>query len=421
MRLTTAFVAVAVAAVVALAALTLWRTKHTVGRLADERQQATAESIAETLALAYQQKGGWDGVDIHPAAMIGLQTGAAITVQDPTGNEIELRNSMPAMTGIPTVVHSDGAAVKADVAVDGSAVGVVEVVFASNELASAERHVRDALRGTVLLGAFVAATVAAMVALPLSRRIIRPLRRVTDTAHLVGRGDPTARAGDHDAPGELGELAHELRTPLTLLQGSCEEIIDGIAKPTLERFVHIHDDVLRLRRLVDDLNTLADADAAQADRGLRHEPCDLAHIAAEVAGDLAAMIDAHQHQLTLELGPSSVLGDPMRLRQVVTNLLNNAIKYTPTGGQLEIHTSTDATTATVKLTVSDNGSGINPADRPHVFERFYRAANSQTTAGSGIGLAVVDQLVRAHGGTTAIVDRPPGTTIEVILSSHLPY
>ena len=445
-RLTTAFVAVAVAAVVALAALTLWRTKHTVGRLADERQQATAESIAETLALAYQQKGGWDGVDIHPAVMIGLQAGAAIAVQDPTGNEIELRNSMRAMTGIPTVVHSDGAAVKADVAVDGSAVGVVEVVFASNELASAERHVRDALRGTVLLGAFVAATVAAMVALPLSRRIIRPLRRVTDTAHLVGRGDPTARAGDHDAPGELGELArafddmadrleanetarrnvvadlaHELRTPLTLLQGSCEEIIDGIAKPTLERFVHIHDDVLRLRRLVDDLNTLADADAAQADRGLRHEPCDLAHIAAEVAGDLAAMIDAHQHQLTLALGPSSVLGDPMRLRQVVTNLLNNAIKYTPTGGQLEIHTSTDATTATVKLTVSDNGSGINPADRPHVFERFYRAANSQTTAGSGIGLAVVDQLVRAHGGTTAIVDRPPGTTIEVILSSHLPY
>ena len=439
-RLTAAFVLVAIAAVVALSVLTLWRTKHTVGRLADERQQATADSIAKTLALAYNQRGGWDGVDIHPAVMIALQADATVVVQDPNGNEIALRNSMSAMTDMPAIAHRNGPAVTAAVVVDGSNVGDVEITFANGELALAERHVRDALSGTVLLGALTAAAVAASVAVPLSRRIIRPLRRVTDTAHLVGRGDPTARVGHHDAPGELGELArafddmadrleanetarrnvvtdlaHELRTPLTILQGNCEEIIDGLAPPTLERFVHMHDDVLRLGRLVDDLNTLADADAARTERGLRQMPCDLADIAADVACALAPTIEAHQHQLALALSPAQTTGDPARLRQIVTNLLTNAMKYTPIGGHIEIHTSADTTAGTVTLRVSDDGSGIDPADRPHVFERFYRAPSSQTTAGSGIGLAVVDQLVQAHGGTVAIIDRRSGTTIEVVL------
>ena len=442
-RLTAAFVLVAIGAVVVSSALTLWRTKHTVGRLADERQQATAESIARTLALAYRQQGGWEAVDIHPGVMIALQADATVAVHDLAGNEVALYTSMPTMPGMnemPAMAHGDGRAVTADVVVDSATVGVVEITFASSELASAERHVRDALRGTVLLGALAAAAVAAMVAVPLSRRIIRPLRRVTDTAHLVGHGDPSARVGHHDVPGELGELArafddmadrleatdtarrnvvtdlaHELRTPLTILQGNCEEIIDGIAEPTLERFVHMHDDLLRLRRLVDDLNTLADADAARTEQGLRQEPCDLAEIAADVAGDLAAVIDAHHHELTLALPPARTAGDPARLHQIVTNLLTNAIKYTPPGGHLEIRTSTDDTDRTVKLRVSDNGPGIAAADRPHVFERFYRATSSRTTAGTGIGLAVVDQLVRAHDGTVSIVDSPKGTTIEVEL------
>ena len=138
---------------------------------------------------------------------------------------------------------------------------------------------------------------------------------------------------------------------------------------------------------------------------------------ARPARDLAAAIDAHQHHLRLELTPAPTWGDPVRLRQIVNNLLTNAIKHTPDGGDLEIRTYPDTATGTVNLSVSDNGPGIDPADRPQVFERFYRAPRSRTTAGSGIGLAVVDQLVRAHRGTTRIVARQPGTTIEVALPS----
>lgn len=385
MRLTAAFVLVAVAAVIALAALTLWRTKHTVGRLADERQQATADSIAATLALGYRQAGGWGGVDVHPAVMIALQADATVTVVDPAGNEVTLPNSMPGMPAMTNgaAPHGGRPVLTSDVVVDGTTVGVAKVTFATSELASAERHVRDALSGTVLLGALTAAVVAASVAVPLSRRIIRPLQTVTRTARLVGDGDPTARVGHHDAPGELGDLArafddmadrieatdiarrnvvtdlaHELRTPLTILQGGCEEIIDGIAAPTIERFVEMHDDILRLRLLVDDLNTLADADAAAADRELLSRPCDLADIARAVATELDGLIASHRHHLRLDLWLAVAPGDAILVRQGITNLFTNAIKYMPYGGPLESTTSTHAGHGCLTLHVSDEGPWI---------------------------------------------------------------
>jgi two-component system, OmpR family, sensor histidine kinase BaeS len=334
---------------------------------------------------------------------------------------------------------------RAPVVVDGRQVGTAVVIFTSGELAVAETHVRDALRGTVLLGAIGAALVAVAIAIPLARRVIRPLARVTDTARRLGDGDITARVGDHDAPGELGtlavtfdemadrlqahettrhnltaDIAHELRTPLTVLQGNCEEIIDGIAEPSMERFVQMHDDVLRLRRLVDDLGTLADADAdadaAGTEPMLRRERCGLAAVAGHVADSMMALIEANQHQLTRHLESVTVDGDPVRLAQIVTNLLSNAIKYTPPGGHIDLDVRSDPQQRLVTLTVADDGPGISATDRPHAFERFYRA-DSAPVARSGIGLAVVDQLVRAHRGHVEIADTTTGTTVTVTLPS----
>lgn len=438
LRLVAAFVAVAVAAVFVLAGLTLWRTRHTVGRLADERQQATADAVAQTLALGYQQDGGWDGTDPHPALMVAVQAGATLTVLDAQGNPLELRSRMGNMPQTATV--TDGVERRAPIVVGGRTVGTAVVTFTRGELGQAERHVRDALSGTVLIGAVLAALVALAVAIPLARRVVRPLSRITAAARRLGDGDATARVDDHDAPGELGTLAvtfdemadrlqahettrrnvaadvaHELRTPLTLLQGSCEEVIDGIAPPDLERFVQLHDDVLRLRRLVDDLGTLADADAAATEPRLHHVRCDLADVAAQVTDSLAPLLDAHQHTLDRHLEPVDVNGDPLRLAQVVANLLTNAIKFTPPGGHihLDVGPVNDGTQAL--LTVSDDGPGIAPADRPHVLERFYRAEPTRHVAGSGIGLAVVHQLVHAHGGTITIDDTATGATLVVTL------
>ena len=434
MRLIGGFVAVAVVAVFVLAGLTLWRTKHSVGQLARERQQATAAAIAETLGLAYQQSGGWETVDPHPAMMLAVQAGASLTVVDNNENTVELRNTMGNMPQMATNAH--GPTRMASVVIDGEQVGTAHVTFVSGELAQAEMHVRDALSGTLAIGALIAAVVAALVAAPIALRIVRPLRRVTDAAQRLGDGDATARAGEHRAPGEIGTLnrtfdamaerlqandvarrnlaadvAHELRTPLTLLQGGCEEIIDGITEPSMEHFVQMHDDVLRLRRLVDDLGTLAAADAALAGPNIAVERCDLADIAAGAADALRPFAEANQQQVHRQLEPAIINGDPARLAQIVTNLLTNAIKFAPPGSTINLAVCENPEQRESTLTVSDNGPGIPIEDRPHVFERFYRSDATRPVAGSGIGLAVVAQLVKAHGGTIEIVDTKSGTTI----------
>ncbi len=436
MRIIAGFVAVAVVAVFVLAGLTMWRTKHSVGQLARERQQATADAIADTLSLAYQQSGGWGTADPHPAMMLALQADVALTVVDTNGKTLDLRNPMSNMPEM--AANARGPTRTAPIIVDGEQVGTTQVTFVSGELGQAEMHVRDALSGTVAIGALIAALVAALVAAPIALRIVRPLRRVTDAAQRLGDGDATARAGEHRAPGEIGalnrtfdhmaerlqandvarrnlaaDIAHELRTPLTLLQGGCEEIIDGITEPTVEHFVQMHDDVLRLRRLVDDLGTLAAADAALAGPSLTVEPCDLAEIAAGVADALRPLAEANQQQLNRHLEPALVTGDPARLSQIVANLLTNAIKFSPPGGVIELDVRPRGPHRTPTLIVSDNGPGIPTEDRPHVFERFYRSAAARPIAGSGIGLAVVAQLVKAHDGNVELVDSKIGTTITV--------
>jgi two-component system sensor histidine kinase BaeS len=429
------FVLVAIAAVLVLAGLTLLHNRTTVGQLASERQQATADAIAETLALSYSSSGGWDAVDQHPAEMIAVQAGASFTVLGADGEQLSLYSSMgamPEMGMVPT-----GPERRAEISVDGRVIGSVVLRFTSGDLAQAESHVRDALRGALVIGVLVAVLVAVVVAVVLSRRIVRPLRSLTDTVHRFGGGDAGARAEAPDAPGEIGELArafdtmadrlaaheaarrhlaadiaHELRTPLTILQGNCEEIIDGIAPPSVDRFSQMHDDVLRLRRLVDDLGALAAADAALAEHGVAIERCELGSITTRALDALAPTADVHQHTVDRRLGVAEVLGDPARLEQIVANLVTNAVKFTPPGGHLIVEVASDANGRAV-LRVADDGPGIPEHDRTHVFERFFRGEQARTTSGTGIGLAVVDQLVRAHGAQIELGRPESGTSVTV--------
>lgn len=436
-RLITAFVAVAITAVAVFASLTVWRSRHTVDRLTSDRQMATATVIADTLTLGYRQNGSWATVDSHPATMLAVQAGAALVVRDAEGKVVELRSSMPGMAVAPDGVGR-GPTREVAVTVDGEIVGYADVTFVDDEPATAERHVRDALRGTVVLGALGAAAVAVAGAVFISRRIVRPVHAMTGAARAVADGDHSMRVGRHDAPGEIGELArafddmadrleadeaarrhlatdlaHEVRTPLTVLLGNCEELIDGISEPTLERLVQMHDDLLRLSRLLDDLDHLADADAVWIERGLRREECDLATILQEVLVSHATA--TAEHELSSVLRPVFASVDPRRIRQIAGNLLMNAVKYTPPGGTISVRTGEDPLTGHALLVVSDDGPGIAPAERLKVFERFYRSPSALGVQGSGVGLAVVEQLVRAHAGEVKLIDSEVGTTIEVRL------
>ena len=256
-------------------------------------------------------------------------------------------------------------------------------------------------------------------------------------------GDRTARVGKIRAPGELGTLAgafdrmadsldlqdslrrlqvadvaHELRTPLTVLQATVEGMADGVVAATPDQIASVHDEVLRLIRIVEDLETLAAADAI----GLivSPVPVDLARVAASAAAALGPQFETASLALETNLRPVMVSGDPNRLHQVVTNLLTNALKFTPAGGRVEVETGHAGAAAdgAAYLSVADSGHGIPPDELPHVFERFWRGAQARTVTGSGIGLTVVQRLVDAHAGTIRIESEPgSGTRVSVTLPS----
>jgi two-component system sensor histidine kinase BaeS len=250
-------------------------------------------------------------------------------------------------------------------------------------------------------------------------------------------GDRSARAGDIRAAGELrdlasafdqmadavsredrirrdlvADLAHELRTPVAILQAGHEALLDGVVQPSPEELSSLRDEVLRLARMVDDLQTLAAADAAALH--LVRQPCDLAGVAAQASDSLGRRFEASGIELKRQLEGVIVPADPRWLHQVVTNLLTNALKFTPAGGQVTIRTAAAGDDAI--LSVADTGIGIPAGELPRIFDRFWRGQAATQASGSGIGLTVAAELARAHGGElTAASTEGEGTTMTLRL------
>jgi signal transduction histidine kinase len=193
----------------------------------------------------------------------------------------------------------------------------------------------------------------------------------------------------------MADIAHELRTPLAVVQGTLEGLIDGVYPRDEERLQGLLEDTRVLARLVDDLRTLATAESGAL--ALAKEPTDIVALANDVAGSL----DGRAQEAGVALGVESPAGeidpiaiDPVRIREVLMNLVANALRYTPRGGRIRI--AIDASPAAVDVRVSDTGSGIASGDLPHVFDRFYKGAGS---SGSGLGLTIARRLIDAHGGS----------------------
>ncbi len=207
-------------------------------------------------------------------------------------------------------------------------------------------------------------------------------------------------------------LAHELRTPISVLQASTEAMMDGVIEATPGQLESLRGQAVKLGQLVDRLQRLASAGAAATQLPTR--PQNLADVAAATADGLASVVRGAGIRLSLRLKPVQVQCDQDRIREVVTNLLTNAAKFTPRGGQIVVETGPSGTQA--MLRVSDTGVGIPPEDLPHITTRFYRGRGTSGISGSGLGLAIVDELVRAHHGTMAISSEPgKGTQVTILL------
>ena len=196
----------------------------------------------------------------------------------------------------------------------------------------------------------------------------------------------------------IGDVAHELRTPLTAIKGSMEGLMDGVLPDSAETYHQIYQEADRLNRLVDDLQELSRVEAGAYEMDLH--PVELSSLVKTVVKRLGGQFEEKDVSLIVDL-PSDlpqIQADDDRIIQVLTNLVSNALRYTPEEGEVSLHASRSGNQ--IQVTVKDTGVGIPAEHLPHIFTRFYRVdkSRSRQAGGSGIGLTIAKHLVEAHGG-----------------------
>ena len=286
----------------------------------------------------------------------------------------------------------------------------------------------------------LAAALALLVLLPGLRLLALPLGDLVEAAHRVEAGDLDLRVRAR-GPRELRALArafnsmldrlrqnelqrrqlladvtHELRTPLAVLQGNLEAMADGVYPADAEHLGPLLEETRLLSRLIDDLRTLSLAESGVLE--LHREPTDLGVLIGEVIAAFRAQAESGGVDLRAEVPEDVPLAeiDPLRVREVLSNLTANALRHTPRGGDVRIAVA--AAPGSLRFSVTDTGTGIAPEDLPHIFERFYKTADS---TGSGLGLAIARNLVLAHGGVIeAESPSGAGTTIRFTLPLEPP-
>lgn len=275
----------------------------------------------------------------------------------------------------------------------------------------------------MVVAAIVAGLAVLFVGSLQARRIVAPVRALADAARRVAGGEfAQMPVTSRDELGEMAvafntmaaelkrqhtlrrramaDIAHELRTPLTVLQIDLESIEDGLTEPTAEVVARLQGEVALLNRLVEDLRMLSLAEAGELHLEVR--PVAVGPLVQSVLERVRGAAQEKGVGLTGEIGERlpPVAGDALRLSQVLFNLLSNAVRHTPPGGQIVV-AAHQVDGRQVRISVQDTGEGIPAGDLPHVFERFYRADSARsrdTGGGSGLGLAIARSLVEAHGG-----------------------
>jgi signal transduction histidine kinase len=419
LRLALAFLGVALAAVALLAGLAAAFAAADVANLATRQRSDLTSAIAVASGAAWNRTESWAGANLAPVLDLAARTGADVQITDQGGLVIAVSPGFPRHPASPQVSRP--------VVVHGQRVGQALARFPGSGLGAADAALRTALWRAIAGAAGLAALLALLTGLIVARRITRPVERLIAVTRAMGRGDRAARVGPISAPGEIGELAtafdlmantldrqeqlrrdlvadvaHELRTPIAVLQAGHEALLDGVTEPTPGQLASLRDEVLRLARMVGDLQTLAAAEAAALRLTLSRQ--DLAQITASAADSLAGRFEAAGITLERRLTPAVVLADAGRLHQVITNLLTNALKFTPPGGTVTVQAGPAGADAVLR--VADTGPGIAAEDLPRVFDRFWRGQSAAHVSGSGIGLAVAAELARAHGARLAAHSEP---------------
>ena len=432
-RLTAAIVLVALTAIALAAVWGSYQVSNQFRRFVADNQTIEL-NLEPALVEYYSQHGSWAGVEnvflsqTGPGMMgrgRGMRLGMPrFTLTDAAGRVVydETGNSA---TQLPPQVLANATPLQWQ----GQTIGFLLVAPPPPGQMMMTQPAQNFLSQTPRLlfqGGVVAGVLAVLVGLFIARGLSAPLSQLAAAAGRIAHGHFNQRVpvkgpeevanlavAFNDMAANLqqaetlrrnlvADVAHELRTPLSVIQGNLQAILDDVYPLDKAEIAAIYDETLILNRLISDLRELAQAEAGQLDLNL--QPTDLSSLvttAADLFGELAR---EKQVNLTLKLPPDlpPVQADSDRVRQVLHNLLTNALRHTPEGGQIEIEAQLSDHQA--RIIVADTGSGITAADLPHVFDRFWRADKSRSRehGGSGLGLAIARQLIEAHGGQIGV-------------------
>jgi len=406
-----------------------------------------AEDMRSTLADYYASHGSWTGVqqllsaegmadmmggmrmgrDMGMGMMGGMMSSRLLVVDAQTRRVVA--DTIHTDIGRPVSGQewSDGLPIK----VRGRVVGTLLVKGAapmSPQTSALQKEFLDRVNRAILLAALAAGVVALILGGILVRQITAPLGELAQAADRIAGGDLGTRvevtgSDELDRVGSafnrmaaslsrqeqlrrnlMADIAHELRTPLSVIQGQVEALQDGVFSLTPDALEPVHSNARLLSRLVEDLRTLAHAEAGRLK--LNRQPVSLGELVPNLLNSLRP--EAEAGEVTLEARVPADLppvnADPQRLRQILLNLLSNALRHTPAGGtvlvQASLAGSSTSAPAHLLVTVRDSGPGIGPEELPHIFDRFYRGdkSRSRNSGGTGLGLSIAKQLVEAHGG-----------------------
>ena len=439
-RLFAAFVLVALASVGTLTAAAVITTAQGVDAREQQQRDATTSAIAGRLVAAYTAASGWTGADTTAADTIAeaanvryiVRDGANVVARGGTGMGMGMGLGM----GLAAQPVADSPRWStADLQIGGTTIGTLSVGFAT-----ALQGAASVAWSWIIIAAVVALVVAFALAVFVSRRIARPLLRISSAAQRFANGDRSARTDPRDAASrwELGgmarafdataenvvrseesrrriaaDVAHELRTPMTVLQAGLEEVRDGLVPADAEHLGTLHAQAVRLGRIVEDLASLAAAETAAL--SMRLATADLAEIAREAHRAATPLLDGAGIAFDIDTPDTvPVLADADRMHQAIANLLTNAARHCRRGDRVVVTVRRHDGVA--ECSVADTGPGIPDAEIPHVFERLWRGSASRDTDGSGIGLAVVRELVEAqHGTVRAARNADGGMTFTIVM------
>ena len=436
-KLILAFLSIGIVSVTIIFMTARWNTRTEFIRFLSDQNRT---DIIAALTEYYEEKGTWEGAEIiwyqpqggHQQPGFGPPRRMPFTLTDQNG--IVLISNEHYRVG--DKVSSSDLKNGVEITENGKVVGVLVPMPGPFEGQPRELEFIDRINITLFYGALIGAVIALLLGIFLSRSLTRPIRELTRATHAVSEGDLTQQVPvrSKDELGELArafnkmsselshsintrkqmtaDIAHELRTPLSLILGHAEAVHDGVLPPSRENFEIIREEATRLEHLVNDLRTLSLADAGELSIQLQIiEPVRLLN---EVAA--LYQYQTQKKNITFELNAAPNLPnievDPGRMTQVLTNILDNAMRHTPEGGRIVL--AAKEVDDMVELSVQDSGPGLSVEDIDRIFDRFYRTdiARQREDGGSGLGLAIAKSIVQAHGGQL-LAESEPGAGLKV--------